>query len=444
MTHRGDSHYRGQTRNHWEQLFVYFTREHAVGQLVNEPVFAEENDQEQRSGFHHGLQPLVLKVYLTRPPAHPKQKHKTLTRIGVLKQMFDAYVNRLLAYGYQTHLGLVTFRSTASLTQEITHATENFRHQLNSIRASGDTALWDAIALSCDTLMQYSTKYPDAKLRIICISDGADTKSKQQVHDVALGLIRDRVVVDSFCLGDIDNLDLQALSYLTGGYKFQPDQMEHAMAICEMEPVLSSLERPDIVLPDAAKRFHGNALSQFGRAKFRVELDEVTRDTFPRRKEHPLLSEAFVELGHLRGFNMANRSDNSLRLARIHSEIRNSGAKVHPHYDVYICEPNFSMWKVVMQGPPGSTYADATFLLYLQMGEDYPAFPPQGRFVTPIYHPNINRHGRICHSIFDRNWTVDTTNKDVIDTVYSLLMVPEFSDPINTVVTLNFHWDEVQ
>lgn len=84
------------------------------------------------------------------------------------------------------------------------------------------------------------------------------------------------------------------------------------------------------------------------------------------------------------------------------------------------------------------------FLLYVEMGENYLMHPPQARFITPIYHPNINRHGRICHSILDHNWTVDTTTKDLIDTIYSLLLVPELSDPINAVVTLNFHWDEVQ
>jgi ubiquitin-protein ligase len=83
-------------------------------------------------------------------------------------------------------------------------------------------------------------------------------------------------------------------------------------------------------------------------------------------------------------------------------------------------------------------------LLYIEMEADYPMFPPKARFITPIHHPNINRHGRICHSILDRNWTADTTTKDVIDTIYSLLLVPEFSDPINTVVTLNYHWDEAQ
>lgn len=93
---------------------------------------------------------------------------------------------------------------------------------------------------------------------------------------------------------------------------------------------------------------------------------------------------------------------------------------MHPHHDIYICEENFGFWKVVMQGmsycsdalntswltrtgPPESTYAGGTFLLYVEMVEEYPVSPSKARFVTPVYHPNINRHGRICHSIFDRN-----------------------------------------
>ncbi|KAH9872906.1 hypothetical protein J1614_005301 [Plenodomus biglobosus] len=99
------------------------------------------------------------------------------------------------------------------------------------------------------------------------------------------------------------------------------------------------------------------------------------------------------------------------------------------------------LWKVVMQGPPDSAYTGGTFLLYVEVGDKYPMFAPQARFITPIYHPNINRHGRICHSILDRNWTVDTSTKEVIDTVYSLL-VSETSDPINAVVTLDYHCNE--
>ena len=97
----------------------------------------------------------------------------------------------------------------------------------------------------------------------------------------------------------------------------------------------------------------------------------------------------------------------------------------------------------MLSGPSESAYPSGTFVLYLEMGDDYPQSPPKGRFVTPIFHPNINRHGRICHSIFDRNWMVDTSSRKGLDTVFGLLSVPEFTDLINTVVTLDFYWDEV-
>lgn len=59
-------------------------------------------------------------------------------------------------------------------------------------------------------------------------------------------------MVDSFCLGSEDNVDLRTISYLSGGYKFKPQSLEQAMAICEMEPVLNQLERPPVSTPREA------------------------------------------------------------------------------------------------------------------------------------------------------------------------------------------------
>lgn len=265
---------------------------------------------------------------------------------------------------------------------------------------SGDTVLWDALALARDSLVQYSAKYPKAKLRIVCLSDGEDTKSKQVVHYVAhyvaADLVRDHITVDSFCLG-IANMDtLQAVLHMTGGYKFQPYQLEHAMAFCELEPVLSIHERPDTVLPKFHPRHY--AKTRLGQAKTRMRLDVVSRDIFPCRKEHPLLDESYIALRSVvnasSNFSMANRSDNNMRLARIHNEIRNSAAKVHPYYDIYVCESNIAV-EDCHAGTTGQHLCQQHVPLVPRDGRQLPHVPAQGSFrdtCLPSEHQPTRSH----------------------------------------------------
>lgn len=97
-----------------------------------------------------------------------------------------------------------------------------------------------------------------------------------------------------------------------------------------------------------------------------------------------------------------------------------------------------------MSGPDGSPYSPGTFLLYLHADEGYPTFAPKARFVTRIKHPNVNTHGRVCHSIFDRDWMTDISMTTLLDSIYGLLLQPEHSDPVNTTTTLGFHHDQVE
>ncbi|KAH7330116.1 hypothetical protein BKA65DRAFT_51346 [Rhexocercosporidium sp. MPI-PUGE-AT-0058] len=458
LSSSGDNHLSGNPQDNWNHLSQYLNSQHATGKLCEERIFGtdgpettEDKDEDGNADLEMGDQrlptPLVLKLWMGGQRS--EKKGKNLSRLDVLKNMFEAFSNRLLAYGFNTHLGLISFQSSAAISQPITHAIENFRHKVNAIRAHGDTALWDALALANDQLTEYAKKFPNAKKRIICLSDGMDTKSTQKAETISMNLCESKVVVDSFCLGDEDNVDLRTISYLTGGYKFQPDSLAQAMAICEMEPVLNQLERPPIVVPRQAHSFGFDPFLRFAFARDRAVPEIVTSDIFPQRRIHPNISDTFVQLSSLstkaqQGHGSVNtHSDANLRTSRILTEIRNIVANPHPHYDIYVSEANMSFWKIIMQGPPDSAYSSGTFSIYLDMEQDYPAFPPKCRFTTPIYHPNINRHGKVCHSILDRNWTSDTTNLQLINTIYSLLLVPEFSDPINAVVTLNYHWDEV-
>ncbi|KAE9993630.1 hypothetical protein EG327_004151 [Venturia inaequalis] len=442
LSDMGDGKYRGRPLSLLDKISPYLTPIHAIGKLGKETIY-------QSSSRSNSSEPLVFK-FMFRAERWKSSRRKTqLSRLDALKQMFDQLLNRIIAYGYRTHLGLITINSLAHPVQRITHVVEDFRATVTRLTAHGDTALWDSLELAKDRIVEYAAKYPQARKRILCISDGMDTRSIRSPFQVYPDLVRNGIVVDSFCLGEVDNLSLRTVSFLTDGFKFAPKTLEQAMMICELEPVLSQLERDTaaIVSKRNACRLAGssNPASRFYSATGYADAEPLSKDLFPNRKEHPHLQDSFVELvpSSRRGFGPATRVGSNLRSSRLLGEIQSIAANPHPHMDVYVSEQDMSFWKIVMQGPPDSIYGSGTFVLYLHMEENYPTFAPKCRFVTSIYHPNVNKHGRICHSIFDRNWTSDTTTYMVLSTVYGLLLVPDYSDPVNVVVTLDFHHDQV-
>ncbi|KAG9697826.1 hypothetical protein KCU95_g3327, partial [Aureobasidium melanogenum] len=444
----GDNHYVGNIAEHRELLQNYLTTWHAFGTLGPEPVYLVESsgstdseDPYSDEDYGQAYKPLVLKIKFSEAAGHEKRK-RALSRLQVLKQMFEAMINRMIAYSYKTHIGLVTFDSTAIISQSITHVIENFRRSVEKMRAKGDTALWDGIKLAQTEIMKHAERYPQAQRRIICLSDGNDTKSVAGPADLCWQLRENKIAVDSVCIGQDDNMDLKALSIMLKSYCFYPKDLTTALAICEMEPVLSQTERPaPAATPDLPR---SSALNNFYAMRHRATFTVVTQDVFPKRKEHPRLEDTFIQLANCVRSNANPQSSlPTLRASRLLVEMRNMAADPHPMYDCYVSEADMFFWKIVIEGPPETPYEGCAFLLYLEMPENFPAFPPQGRFVTPVFHPNINRHGRICHSIFDRDWTTNTTLKNVLDTVYGLLLQAETGDAVHTTVTLGFHHDEV-
>jgi ubiquitin-protein ligase len=71
--------------------------------------------------------------------------------------------------------------------------------------------------------------------------------------------------------------------------------------------------------------------------------------------------------------------------------------------------------------------------------ENYPETAPSVRFETPIRHCNINSYGRVCHSIFDRNYTPTIGIKAIMDLVYGLLLNPDIDDPLDSNLAMMFY-----
>ena len=52
--------------------------------------------------------------------------------------------------------------------------------------------------------------------------------------------------------------------------------------------------------------------------------------------------------------------------------------------------------EALLVGPDDTPYAAGVFRLRVSVPPRYPFEPPRVRFVTPVYHPNIDSEGRIC------------------------------------------------
>lgn len=85
-------------------------------------------------------------------------------------------------------------------------------------------------------------------------------------------------------------------------------------------------------------------------------------------------------------------------------------------------------------GPPDTPYAEGVFNLEILIPEKYPFAPPSIRFVTKVYHPNIDDNGRICLDLIKMppsgNWKPTIGLEGLLIAIRSLLESPNPDDPL--------------
>ena len=87
-------------------------------------------------------------------------------------------------------------------------------------------------------------------------------------------------------------------------------------------------------------------------------------------------------------------------------------------------------WSATILGPKESVYEGGVFQLKIDFPERYPFKPPKVKFVTRIYHPNINMGGGICLDILKDQWSPALTISKVLLSICSLLDDPNPDDPL--------------
>lgn len=98
-------------------------------------------------------------------------------------------------------------------------------------------------------------------------------------------------------------------------------------------------------------------------------------------------------------------------------------------------EPNLFHWNGSVFGPEGTPYEGGVFRIDIVIPEMYPNKPPMIKFVTKVYHPNIDKSGQICLNILrsppNGDWKPSLNLPKTILSVHSLLSEPNPNDPLN-------------
>jgi len=99
-------------------------------------------------------------------------------------------------------------------------------------------------------------------------------------------------------------------------------------------------------------------------------------------------------------------------------------------------------------GPPDTPYSGGIFKLEILIPDRYPFEPPKMRFVTKIYHPNVDDGGRICLDILKLpphgSWKPSINISSCLTSLQVLMSEPNPDDPLMPDIAdqLRYHKDK--
>jgi len=91
---------------------------------------------------------------------------------------------------------------------------------------------------------------------------------------------------------------------------------------------------------------------------------------------------------------------------------------------------NLNLWEAFIKGADDTPYEGGLFKLSMEFPDRYPFEPPKIKFITKIYHPNINEAGDISLELLSPGyWSPALSISKTLLTLSSFMSSPSPDDP---------------
>ena len=351
------------------------------------------------------------------------ENHEQDTRINIARQLFNSFADRVIGYHVNMAVAVVLFNENITVGCDFTENILNFVNVIEACQLQNGSKLWDAIGESINQLIRIKASFPSAKQRILCLTDGRDHGSSKSPLEIIQTLQLNDITLDSVVIGKL-SITLKSICLATGGCIFIPKTLETSLTLFESETFINSNLRAE------RKVFKIDSMADLSLLSSCEASGESPQILIPNQVHLEVVTLAAAFQSH--NASSENHRQNPQLYTRILSELQYIMRNPNSAIAVFPCKDDITFWNVILNGPESSPYSSGVFLLYVRFSETYPSTAPQIRFVTHIYHCNINSTGRICHSIIDQFYSTDTRVKTILDCIYGLLLSPEPNDPLDT------------
>lgn len=103
------------------------------------------------------------------------------------------------------------------------------------------------------------------------------------------------------------------------------------------------------------------------------------------------------------------------------NKLKNS--KMVPIYSCRYINSKKNYWEVIFLGTEGTPYESGYFKVQLLFKEVFPKHGPEAKFITKMFHPNINSDGHVCMQLLN-SWKEKTTMENIFYGIIDLLDNP--------------------